>query len=122
MREIFSHPSSPFFKSAVAIDVGEMERGAFSDFIAKRFATGRRSADRDFLLGVVDDLAEIYNASSVKKALVRLETLGHVYRFRDEFYAIRTSLRPHRDGTETKDVPLYAFGARLAALLSESPA
>ena len=163
MREIFSHPSSPFFKSAVAIDVGEMERGAFADFLAKRFSVGRRSADRDFLLGVVDDLggvpgdvqelcdalwyatgpgdrvdaasldaayeyifahertsyetywktfspqqrrvlralaacggrhvsssdffeaAGVYNASSVKKALSRLETLGHVYRFRDEF-------------------------------------
>lgn len=46
-----------------------------------------------------------------------------VYRklFRPPF-AIRTSLRPHRDGTETKDIPLYALGARLGALLSESPA
>ena len=44
-----------------------------------------------------------------------------VYRklFRPPF-AIRTSLQPHRDGTETKDVPLYAFGARLGALLSSS--
>ena len=46
-----------------------------------------------------------------------------VYRklFRPPF-AIRTSLRPHRDGTETKDIPLYALGAQLGALLSESPA
>ena len=140
-----------------------METGAFADFLAKRFAKGRRAVDREFLLGIVASLggvpgdvqelcdalwcttepgrrvdadaldaaygyifahesasyenywktfspqqrrvlralaacggkhvsssdffeaAGVYNASSVKKALARLETLGHVYRFRDEF-------------------------------------
>ena len=28
-------------------------------------------------------------------------------------YAVRTSLQPHRDGAEVKDVPLYAIGAFL---------
>jgi len=33
-------------------------------------------------------------------------------------YAIRTSLAQHADGTLTKDIPLYAFGAQLPKLLA----
>ena len=32
-------------------------------------------------------------------------------------YAIRTSLAPHADGAQTKDIPLDAFGSQLPALL-----
>jgi len=41
--------------------------------------------------------------------------------FRELFtppHAIRTSLAPHADGTQTKDIPLYAFGTQLPRLLS----
>ena len=163
MWEIFSHPSSPFFKSALEIGVGEIDPSAFSDFLAGRFKKANRIPDKPFLTetlnalgGVPGDMQElcdalwavtksgdrvdadsldaaygyifarqgsayetfwktfsaqqrrvlralascggrhvassaffeaagIYNASSVKKALSRLETIGHVYRFHDEF-------------------------------------
>lgn len=163
MWEVFSHPSSPFFKSALEIDVGEIDPTAFSKFLASRFKKSDRIPDKAFLVetlnalgGVPGDMQElcdalwavtksgnrvdsgvlgaayeyifarqgrayetfwktfssqqrrvlralascggrhvassdfleasgIYNASSVKKALARLETIGHVYRFHDEF-------------------------------------
>lgn len=40
--------------------------------------------------------------------------------YRDLFtppYAIRTSLAPHADGAQIKDIPLYAFGSQLPKLL-----
>ena len=163
MHEIFSHPSSPFFKSALEIGVGEIDPSAFAGFLAARFAKADRVPDKAFLTGVLETIggvpgdmqelcdalwsvtkpggrvdagaldaayeyvfaheggsyetywktfspqqrrvlralascggkhvsssaffeaAGVYNASSVKKALSRLETIGHVYRFRDEF-------------------------------------
>ena len=54
MSEIFSHPKSPFFKSALEISVGEIDRAAFASFIAGRFAKGRRKVAREFVLGLVD--------------------------------------------------------------------
>ncbi len=40
--------------------------------------------------------------------------------FRELFqppYAIRTSLAPHREGPDIKDIPLYAIGSQLPRLL-----
>ena len=162
MWEIFFHPSSPFFKSALEIGIGEIAPSDFLPFLAKRFEKGGRTVDEEFLFkrivaldGVPGDVQElcdalwsvtdpgsrvdatsldaayayifahegssyetfwknfsaqqrrvlralatcggkhvfsssffeaagVYNASSVKKTLTRLETIGHVYRFHDE--------------------------------------
>ena len=35
-------------------------------------------------------------------------------------YAIRTSLQPHHDGADVKDIPLYAFGLHVANLINAS--
>ena len=163
MSEIFSHPKSPFFKSALEISVDKIDRGAFSEFLVARFIKGRRKVSREFVLGLMDrvdgvpgdvqelcdalwsvtddgdvvdemripaaleyvfshqgssyemylkqltlhqrkvmrvlaafggrhvlrfdfrDAAGIHNASSIKKALNRLEEIGHVYFFHDEY-------------------------------------
>lgn len=42
MWRIFNDTKSPFFKSAAAYDVGEIDVGDFSDFIVSRFEKGRR--------------------------------------------------------------------------------
>ena len=163
MAEIFSHPGSPFFKSALEISIGEMCDETFVDFLLGRFKGAKRSVDADFLRKLVHDLdgvpgdvqelcdalwsvtesgdcvdasrldsayryifahegssyetyirlltlhqrkvlgalasvggrrvnsngfldaAECHNASSVKKALMRLVDVGHVYHFNGEW-------------------------------------
>ncbi len=42
MWRIFNDPKSPFFKSAAAYDVGEIDFGDFSSFVVSRFEKGRR--------------------------------------------------------------------------------
>ena len=42
MWRIFNDTKSPFFKSAAAYDVGEIDIGDFSDFIVSRFENGHR--------------------------------------------------------------------------------
>lgn len=34
-------------------------------------------------------------------------------------YAIRTSLQPHHDGKDVKDIPLYAFGLHIPRLINQ---
>ena len=163
MSEIFAHPKSPFFKSALEISIGEMSDESFVKFILARFTAAKRVADADFvrkliadLDGVPGDIQELcdalwsvteagdcvndanldaayrhifahegssyetyirlltrhqrkilgalaavggrhvssndfldasgcHNASSVKKALLRLDALGHIYQLRGEW-------------------------------------
>lgn len=163
MSEIFAHPRSPFFKSALEVGIGEMEGPSFVRFLCGRFEKGRRKVDQDFIgdmvrlldgvpgdvqelcdalwsvtgtaervdaskltaayryifahegssyetylklltpqqrkvlraLAVVGgkhvvasefmDAAGVHNASSVKKALLRLGEIGHVYYFDAEY-------------------------------------
>lgn len=42
MWRIFNDAKSPFFKSAAAYDVGEIDVGDFSSFVVSRFEKGRR--------------------------------------------------------------------------------
>jgi hypothetical protein len=42
MERIFRDPSSPFFKSLRTLEVQELSREAFQEFLAKRFVSGRR--------------------------------------------------------------------------------
>ena len=42
MIEIFSDPDSPFFKSAVSLNVGPLDSDDFRDFLSKKFINGKR--------------------------------------------------------------------------------
>lgn len=46
MTNIFWHPSSPFYHSAAAFPVGEIDESSFFEFISNRFATAYRTLDR----------------------------------------------------------------------------
>ena len=56
MSEIFSHPKSPFFKSALEISIGEMRDDSFVEFLVGRFKVAKRSVDAEFVRKVVHDL------------------------------------------------------------------
>jgi len=49
MNEIFNHPGSAFFKSAVTINVGQIERKRFSKFLSDKFSLDKRRIKRDTL-------------------------------------------------------------------------
>lgn len=55
MDDIFNHPDSAFFKSAIAINVGPIEREPFITFLKSKFSLGRRSIEQP----VLDQLFEI---------------------------------------------------------------
>ena len=56
MSEIFAHPRSPFFKSALEVGIGEMMDPSFARFLLGRFEKGRRKADADFIDGLIRSL------------------------------------------------------------------
>ena len=59
MLDIFTDPDSPFFKSAIPVEVGPLDRDHFKKFIKMKFATGRRTVNEDVLdtgFEVTDDL------------------------------------------------------------------
>ena len=47
MREIFDSPKSPFFKSAITFEVGEIGRDALAKFLVDRFRIGERRASEE---------------------------------------------------------------------------
>ena len=49
MNSIFNDSGSPFFKSAVTMSVGPIEKPAFTDFICARFASGKRELSPDLI-------------------------------------------------------------------------
>jgi len=49
MDDIFNHPDSAFFKSAIAINVGPIDREQFIAFLKSRFSLGKRSIDQSVL-------------------------------------------------------------------------
>ena len=53
MAGIFNDPSSPFFKSAVILDVGALDEGPFFSFLVAKFAEGGRSLDSDVFVDVI---------------------------------------------------------------------
>ena len=59
MTDIFWHPSSPFYHSAAAFPVGEIDADDFFAFIKSRFATGKRNLDR----AEFDAISQIANAT-----------------------------------------------------------
>ncbi len=49
MDEIFTHPDSPFFKSAIPLTVGPLPYDEFSQFLKDKFSTGHRAIDNEVL-------------------------------------------------------------------------
>lgn len=43
MDEIFNHPDSPFFKSAITFNLGELDRAVFGEFLQEKFRQGKRT-------------------------------------------------------------------------------
>ena len=52
MNEIFTHPESAFFKSAITVDVGPLKTDDFARFLADKFKTGKRTMNRETMLNV----------------------------------------------------------------------
>jgi uncharacterized protein len=53
MAEIFNDPESAFFKSAITVDVGPLGSEAFAEFLAGKFALGKRTISKDVLAGII---------------------------------------------------------------------
>lgn len=58
MDSIFRHPDSPFFKSAVPIPVGNIDRGDFIPFLVRKFKTGRRTAPAEIINEILDMVSD----------------------------------------------------------------
>jgi uncharacterized protein len=59
MVDIFTNPESPFFKSAIPIEVGAIEREQFRGFLKNNFLLGERTVDDEVLdvgFGITGDL------------------------------------------------------------------
>jgi hypothetical protein len=49
MYDVFTNPDSPFFKSAIPIEVGIINRNQFKKFLKNKFSLGKRTIDDDVL-------------------------------------------------------------------------
>lgn len=54
MHEIFNDPDSPFYKSALTLEVGPIDDTDFKDFIAAKFKAGKRKISEGFLDAVLE--------------------------------------------------------------------
>ncbi len=54
MEEIFTSPSSPFFKSAIPLSIPPLSYAEFAPFLLGRFKTGKRNISADQLAAVFD--------------------------------------------------------------------
>jgi len=57
MDDIFNHPGSAFFKSAISINVGPIDRKQFIAFLKSKFSLGKRSVDQQ-VLNLIFEIAE----------------------------------------------------------------
>lgn len=53
MSDIFNSPDSPFFKSAIAVDVDSIDPTVFSAFLREKFKKGRRKITDETLAGII---------------------------------------------------------------------
>jgi len=53
MSDIFTSPESPFFKSAIAIDVGTLSPDGFTTFLKEKFRKGRRKITDETLAAII---------------------------------------------------------------------
>jgi hypothetical protein len=49
MDDIFNHPDSPFFKSAMSLDVGPLSQQDFEAFLKEKFRAGKRQAEPNLI-------------------------------------------------------------------------
>jgi hypothetical protein len=49
LNDIFSSPDSPFFKSAITISVGALEKDEFTGFLENKFTSGGRTIKKELL-------------------------------------------------------------------------
>ena len=54
MSALFTDPESAFFKSAIAVDVGPLDREIFAGFLAGKFALGKRIVDKETMAKVIE--------------------------------------------------------------------
>lgn len=54
MHEIFNDPDSPFYKSALTVEVGPIDDADFKSFIAAKFKAGKRKISEGFLDAVLE--------------------------------------------------------------------
>jgi uncharacterized protein len=69
MDEIFNHPDSPFFNSAIPLTISEIDRKEFSRFIQKKFRAGERTIKQpalnkifDYAEGISGDIQKLCEA------------------------------------------------------------
>ncbi len=70
MDTIFTDPAAPFYKSALRINVGPIDQQVFSEFIRKRFRTGKRAL-HDGVISAIVELAR-GNPGDVQKLCIGL--------------------------------------------------
>jgi hypothetical protein len=57
MDDIFNRPDSAFFKSAISIEVGSIDRNRFAAFLNSKFSLGRRTVEQQ-VLNLIFEIAE----------------------------------------------------------------
>jgi hypothetical protein len=57
MDDIFNHPDSAFFKSAISIEVGSIDRNRFTAFLNSKFSLGRRTVEQH-VFDLIFEIAE----------------------------------------------------------------
>jgi hypothetical protein len=53
MNEVFSDPSSPFYKSAASLEVGSIDASRFVPFLRRKFKSGKRIAQIEILERII---------------------------------------------------------------------
>ena len=59
MVELFDNPDSAFYKSALTLCVGEIDRDTFASFLQGRFETGRRRVSGETVRAIMDTVADV---------------------------------------------------------------
>lgn len=54
MGEIFTDPESAFFKSAIPLEVGPLEKDVFIQFLVEKFALGKRKLEKGVMEKIID--------------------------------------------------------------------
>ena len=59
MVELFDNPDSAFYKSALTLCVGEIDRDSFASFLQSRFETGHRRVSDETIRAIMDTVADV---------------------------------------------------------------
>lgn len=78
MVRMFIDYKSPFYKSAMTLNVGAIDDASFIKFLQRRFSVGGRKASRDFLLEVLDTANRVSGDVQQLCDAILIETEGKV--------------------------------------------